>query len=51
MLKKREAVLFARTVGKLKLRTLVGTLSIAMVDALFLFLNTRTTHYEENIML
>jgi hypothetical protein len=51
MLKKREAVLSARSMGKLKLRTLVGTMSIAIVDALFLFLNTTTTHHEENIML
>jgi hypothetical protein len=41
----------ARSVGKLKSRTLVGTMSIAMVDALFLFLNTTTTHQEKNIML
>jgi hypothetical protein len=41
----------ARSVGKLKSRTLAGTMRIAMVDALFLFLNTTTPHYEENIML
>jgi hypothetical protein len=38
-------------VGKLKSKTLAGKMSIAMVDALFLFLNTTTTHHEENIML
>jgi hypothetical protein len=48
---RKESPSSARSMGKLKSRALVGTMSTAMVDALFLFLNPTTTHHEENIIL
>jgi hypothetical protein len=48
---RKERPSSARSVGKLKSRTLAGTMSIAMVDALFLILYTITPHHEENILL
>jgi hypothetical protein len=40
-----------RSLSKLKSRTLAGTMNNTKVHALFLILNTTTTHYEENIVL
>jgi hypothetical protein len=48
---RKERPSSARSAGKLKSRALAGTMSIAIVDALFLFLNTTTPHHEENILL